>query len=250
VSIVRTAKRSQYVIIEHAILTDTSLSWDAKGLHCYLLSRPDDWQIRVDHLVKQGCGAGRGKIYRMLGELIACGYAERKPLRNASGRIIQHEYLVYDHKVLAKDIPRPDSPLLEKPEVANPDMGQPLVADRTLPINDKKLITNKPITSHWLPDEEAFLILDSKNIPRSFAEAAIPEFVLYWRERNENAGQWNSKFVSRVQWRWNHRDNLPMAVETPQQAFERFFDRSWGLGLVKDLSVIDAPGESQNGDDE
>ena len=91
VSIIRTAKRSQYVVITHAVLTDTALSWDAKGLLCYLLSRPDDWQVRVDHLVKQGCGAGRGKIYRMLGELIACGYAERSPLRDASGRIIQHE---------------------------------------------------------------------------------------------------------------------------------------------------------------
>lgn len=69
--------------------------------------------------------------------VIACGYAERKPLRGASGRIIQHEYLVYDHKVLAKEAPLADSPLPEKPEVANPDMGQPLVADRTLPINDK-----------------------------------------------------------------------------------------------------------------
>lgn len=132
-SIIRTAKRSQYVVITHAVLTDTALSWDAKGLLCYLLSRPDDWQVRVDHLVKQGCGAGRGKIYRMLGELIACGYAERSPLCDASGRIIQHEYLVYDHKVLAKEVTPPDSPLPEKPEVANPDMGQPLVMDRTLP---------------------------------------------------------------------------------------------------------------------
>lgn len=72
-SIVRVCKRSQFIVIDYDALSDLSPSWEAKGLHGYLLSRPDSWKVSVSHLVKHGQRAGRDKIYRMLAELIEHG---------------------------------------------------------------------------------------------------------------------------------------------------------------------------------
>ena len=49
-TIKRSARRRQYVIIEQSVVEDSRLSWAARGILGYLLSRPDNWQIRVTDL--------------------------------------------------------------------------------------------------------------------------------------------------------------------------------------------------------
>src|SRR5699024_4531783 len=56
--------------------------------------------------------------------------------------------------------------------------------------------------SDWWPSEDALLILERSGINRSFIEDAVPEFVLYWRERGDNAGTWNSKFIAHIRRQW------------------------------------------------
>jgi len=55
----------------------------------------------------------------------------------------------------------------------------------------------------WQPSEDAHSILEKSGIEKSFIEDAIPEFVLYWQEKDPAAGTWDSKFLQhiRVQWR-------------------------------------------------
>ena len=43
-TIVRAARRHRFVIIDQRAIEDTRLSWAARGLLGYLLSRPDDWR--------------------------------------------------------------------------------------------------------------------------------------------------------------------------------------------------------------
>jgi hypothetical protein len=52
---------------------DTRLSWAARGLLAYLLSRSDDWKVLVNDLKKRG-NLGRDGIYALLRELRSAGY--------------------------------------------------------------------------------------------------------------------------------------------------------------------------------
>ena len=42
----------EFVTVHKAFIHDASLSWKAKGILLYLLSRPDDWQIYETELIK------------------------------------------------------------------------------------------------------------------------------------------------------------------------------------------------------
>lgn len=54
----------------------------------------------------------------------------------------------------------------------------------------------------WRPSEDAVGILVSSGINGSFIEDAIPEFVLYWRERGLVHGAWNTKFIEHIRRQW------------------------------------------------
>ena len=65
-------------------LEDENLPWDALGLLAYILRKPDDWTISVEHLGALR-GAGRDKIKRMLRDLESAGYLHRIRGRNEKG---------------------------------------------------------------------------------------------------------------------------------------------------------------------
>lgn len=59
----------------------------------------------------------------------------------------------------------------------------------------------------WQPDADALLILERAGISRSFIEDAVPEFILYWREKGVADNSWNSKFVQHVRKQWAYYCN-------------------------------------------
>ena len=56
---------------------------------------------------------------------------------------------------------------------------------------------------NWQPSTDAVEILARGGIDKAFIEAAVPEFILYWRERGDSLKTWNSKFVAHVRRQWN-----------------------------------------------
>ena len=68
------------------------------------------------------------------------------------------------------------------------------------------------------------------NIELQFARDLIPEFVLFWRDKNELHHSWNTKFLQHVKYRWVRRNqDHPNAKG---DAFERLSDRSWAADLI------------------
>ncbi len=74
--IVRTPNRERFVIIDKRALEDDRLSWRARGLLAYLLSKPDYWEVMVGHLVKSA-PTGRTIVRSTLKELEEFGYIVR-----------------------------------------------------------------------------------------------------------------------------------------------------------------------------
>ncbi len=99
-TIFRTAKRENpFVQIDKTVLNDIRLSWKAKGLLAFLLSKPDHWEINIKNLIKQSRD-GKEAVYSGINELIKFGYIVRIESRN-KGRFSQIEYLIYENPQLA-----------------------------------------------------------------------------------------------------------------------------------------------------
>lgn len=75
-SIIRVRKEEKYSVIANSVLQDSNLSWEARGVMAYLLSKPDGWQCRNYDLINQG-PAGKHIIRRVLKELQEAGYIRR-----------------------------------------------------------------------------------------------------------------------------------------------------------------------------
>ncbi len=58
------------------------------------------------------------------------------------------------------------------------------------------------ISRDWRPSEDALVILENSGIEKSFIQDAIPEFILYWQEKDREAGAWDSKFVQHLRGQW------------------------------------------------
>ena len=139
-SIVRRAPRpDRYLVTDQRVVDDHRKSWAAAGLHEYLRGRPDNWEVSVSHLSKTlgplGRGAGKDKIYTLIRELMALGYAEKKIIRNSLGRYKDLEWVIYD-------MPRDGFPA-DLPDTAKPDLVKPVQANPPLINTDSESNTEQ-----------------------------------------------------------------------------------------------------------
>ena len=67
--------------MDKSFLEDSRLSYKAKGILAYLLSKPDNWKVIVGNLVNYSAD-GKASVYAGLKELKECGYYEKVPIRN------------------------------------------------------------------------------------------------------------------------------------------------------------------------
>lgn len=91
-STIRVVKNSNYSVINNTVINDSTLSWEAKGLAVYLLSKPDDWRINTNQLWNASAN-GHGTVKRILRELEEAGFLRRMRMRAPDGTF------VWDHAV-------------------------------------------------------------------------------------------------------------------------------------------------------
>lgn len=84
----RAPHKKAYVVIDNDTAQDPELTWAARGLLVYLLSLPDDWQVRQADLVSRA-PEGRTVIDRLMKELAAAGYLERRYTQTPAGRTVE-----------------------------------------------------------------------------------------------------------------------------------------------------------------
>ncbi|GAB3273438.1 DnaT-like ssDNA-binding domain-containing protein [Parahaliea aestuarii] len=66
----------------------------------------------------------------------------------------------------------------------------------------------EPLDRYWRPSEDAVEIMTRGGVDPDFIEEAIPEFVLYWRERGEPPATLNSKFIQHIRLQWARYNNV------------------------------------------
>jgi len=105
-------KPNNFVMLDKGFLEDVRLSFKAKGILAYLLSKPDNWKVIVKDLINHSQD-GKKAIYSGLRELKEFGYYKKVPVRDADNKVISHwESVIYecpltpDEKELPKNDPQ------------------------------------------------------------------------------------------------------------------------------------------------
>jgi hypothetical protein len=117
-----------YVMVDKSIFENDALSWQAKGLMGYLLSRPDDWIVRMPDLVKHGLG-GMDTIRTTIKELEEHGYLVRRREHDASGLFL---WVTEVHEIPIPIQPSTDHPYMDEPYMDEPSMVSPSAVNPTL----------------------------------------------------------------------------------------------------------------------
>jgi len=140
-------RNNPYVMIDKEIFENRTLSWKAKGLLGYLLSRPDDWIVRMTDLAKRS-SEGMAAVRTAVKELEEAGYMVRRRGQDDDGKF---QWTVEVHEV-------PVSPSTEnhkmddEPSTDFPSMENPLVENRTL-LSTKVLSTENTKKEPVSPDD-------------------------------------------------------------------------------------------------
>lgn len=94
---IRTEKNrnNPYVMINKTALDDEKLSWKAKGIWCYLMSKPDGWKCQVEDLKKHSKD-GTDSVKAGLRELREHGYMIKRPIKNDKNIIIEWEEILFE----------------------------------------------------------------------------------------------------------------------------------------------------------
>ncbi len=81
----RIADRRRWTSVSNGLIEDGSISFRARGLLVWLLSKPDGWSVRSDAIAASST-EGRDAVRTALRELEAAGYIKREKARDEAGR--------------------------------------------------------------------------------------------------------------------------------------------------------------------
>lgn len=170
-----------YAMIDRAIFEDEALSWKAKGLLGYLLSRPDDWVTRMSDLKKRskdGIDGTRSAVC----ELESAGYLKRYRERDEQGQF--KGFVVEVHEIpvpedertsIAYESPPSGFPRVEKPALEKPTQENPVITNKDCTETNVSIDIpgdSSPFLEEW--EEEAQLEQDNLwRKPQQAAEVAI-----------------------------------------------------------------------------
>lgn len=93
----------------------------------------------------------------------------------------------------------------------------------------------KTIPADWNPSEDVFDVLRLANIDIGFAKNRVQEFVMFWRDCNQVASSWNTKFLQHVKYHWakSHQSltsNATVTNKTRERSLvDDLTDRSWAF---------------------
>ena len=162
----REKKERDYTVINNTILKDTRISWKAKGLFCYLLSLPEDWNICMNDLQNRAKDGIDG-LKSAVKELKEYGYLIQKRNKDEKGRFLKTVYII-----------------VENPQVENPQLLNTNIQNTNLKNTD---------------------IQNTKRENKQFTPPTLEDVAEYCKERNNNIDPMQFiDYYSARGWRFNN----------------------------------------------
>ena len=172
----REKKERDYTVINNTILKDTRISWKAKGLFCYLLSLPEDWNICMNDLQNRAKDGIDG-LKSAVKELKEYGYLIQKRNKDEKGRFLKTVYIIVEN-------PQVENPQVENPQVENPQLLNTNIQNTNLKNTD---------------------IQNTKRENKQFTPPTLEDVAEYCKERNNNIDPMQFiDYYSARGWRFNN----------------------------------------------
>ena len=206
--IVRSSLKDNFSVLPNELINDDRLSTEHLGLLVYLLSKPNDWQVRVKQLQNR-FDMGRDKTRRILATLEQYGYISRDIVR-AEGKFSETRYIV-------KDSPEPENPSPEKPSPVNQTLTKDRDIQRTESTKSKRGSAKEKLAD-WMPSERDKEYAESLELDW---EEVLTDIRL-WDEKNGNKAAYASCSAFWQGWcrredkRAQRRSNRQQSVSKPK----------------------------------
>lgn len=166
--IVKAQQRDAYARILNSTLCDARLSFKARGILCYLLSKPTNWRTILKDLTNQA-PEGKASVVAGLNELETHGYLKRMQRPKVAGKYTGFDIYVHEAPI------SPDETGNENQSLTGSDF--PLAENRTLQ-------RNKEQTTELQTTEEHPSISDSvASEPVDMAEVRRRNDEIFGRKR-------------------------------------------------------------------
>ena len=145
--------------IANAILNDPELSFKAKGIYAYMISKPDNWNFTIQSIASQ-VKDGKASIQAGIKELKGSGWIKYIKHKNGSGvYLIRNDVTGFKPKP-EKQTKAKESHIPKKPYTENPDMGNQDELVIKI-VSNKDSITNKErgrFTPPTITEIRAFIV--------------------------------------------------------------------------------------------
>lgn len=184
---------ANFSIVKRTGFNDERLSWKAKGILAYLLTRPDDWQTYLKQLEKASKD-GRESTAKGVKELQDLGYMKKRARKNDEGKFEGWDWFVYGE---------PDNVETEIRVSRNSEKPK----DGEAVIDTKKEVTKKEVTKNnsygdeyenqiWIPYGRVGNKMQGYRACKKLSKAdtaalvaSIPKYLKHLRETNSMAYQ-------------------------------------------------------------
>lgn len=182
--VIKTHRNNKYSTINLTAEEDKNLSWKAKGIHTYLISRPDGWEVYLSELEKRSTD-GMDGLRAGLDELRMAGYFDWHQ-KNEGGKFSKTQYDVYEtpnksvikKAAVSKKRARESSPRKENPEA---------VAQAALPEAE-----NPEAVFHESPKKDQLIPEETESQPRrDLPDSGKSDPTIYHLENNTNINHIN-----------------------------------------------------------
>jgi len=94
------------------------------------------------------------------------------------------------------------------------------------------------IEKDWAPSEDVMSILESADMDSGFVRKCIPEFIVYWTEKQFKSNEWNSIFIGHVRRQWARYKNIIEDNVSPKKMTHDWVPNQNCLDVLK-LARID-----------
>ena len=157
-------KQNPYVLISREMLQDKSISPKAKGILCYLLALPDDWQIYHSQL-QSSLNVGEDYINSAMAELLKAGYANRTR-QKLNGKFQSYHYEISESKIFFQTgFSGPENPgILSNERVISDDDDRKQQKEE---ISSEDRVSKEPLEKPHVQNETCAKIVRGKTIPVS-----------------------------------------------------------------------------------
>lgn len=95
-AVLRVSKSNNYSVVHNGFINDQKISFKAKGVLLYFLSKPDGWEFYIKEMAKSSKD-GIDAISSAINELEKAGYIQRVLKRNEKGALSGgYDYSVFE----------------------------------------------------------------------------------------------------------------------------------------------------------